>query len=562
LKVGRAHRFDTQPLWADGGKMPTYSHPGVYIEELPGPQPIAAAGTSTAAFAGRTETGTVNEPVMVTSWNDYVGKFGRFIWGAQTPFAVYGFFAQGGSICYVVPAKAAGEQTAKLELEALTLSAASPGTWGNALSIRITNSPPEQPEPSDKAKPVFMIDVLYKVPGTGVASTLSDRLITRYTANNKLEPTTIDGDQYYVLERVSGLTATDLAKEEGSSGPAPVETRINTASLFLRAKVGAGPGTRPDNIIEPKPLSGGYGDSSETPLGISSALEALDTIDGISLLVTADTCMIEDIGKQRDVAKEVLTWCENRPGKDLFAILDMPLGLNVQEANAYKTGGAVGGADGGVALHSSYGAIYYPWIDMLDPATTMNVTVPPSGAMAGTYAGADQAVGPWQTPAGVTYGALNIAAGVERNVTDSEQDLLNPNGVNAIRQMVNYGILAWGGRTLTSDPSLIYISVRRTLTMIEVSVRNGLRWVVFEPNSPKLWGSVTRDVTAFLTTMWQQGALVGTKASDAFWVQCDASNNPPEQQQAGDLIVDIGVALTYPAEFVIIRIRQKTAGSD
>lgn len=538
--------------------MTTYSRPGVYIEELPGTGAIAAASTSTAVFVGRTETGAADTPEMITSWNDYVGKFGRFIWGAQTPFAVYAFFAQGGSICHVVPAKAEGELTASLEVGTLTLTAASPGAWGNALAIQVTNSPPEQPEPSDKTKPVFAIDVLYKVPVPGAALALNDRLIARYADTNALTPRTIGEEKYYVLESFAGLTADHMTKAEGSSDPAPIETRINHRSLFLRAEVAVGAGKRPDNVIEPRALGGGYGDSAETPLGIASAFQALDSIEDISLLVTADTAMIEDVGKQRDVAQEALTLGEDRPHKDLFAILDTPFGLDVQEADAYKTGGAVAGADAGAALHSSCGATYYPWIDMLDPATTMTVPVPPSGAMAGTYANTDQAVGPWQIPAGTTYGALNVATGVERSVTDSDQDLLNPNGINAIRQMVNYGILAWGGRTLTSDPEYKYVSVRRTLTMIEVSVQNGLQWVVFESNTPELWGSVTRDVTAFLTGLWQQGALIGNKASDAFWVLCDASNNPPELQRMGELIIDMGVALTYPAEFIVIRLKLTT----
>lgn len=538
--------------------MPTYKHPGVYIEELPGTRTITAASTSTAVFIGRTETGAADTPEMITSWNDYVGKFGRFVWGAQTPFAVNAFFAQGGSLCYVVPAEAEGELTAKLDIGTLTLSAASPGAWGNALAIQVTNSPPEEPETSDKAKPVFAINVLCKLPVEGTTPTLNDRLIARYAETNDLTPRTIAGEQYYLLESIAGLTANDMAKVEGSSDQAPIEQRINSTSLFVRAEVAAGTGARPDNVIEPKALSDGYGDSAETPLGIASALQSLDSTEGISLLVTAETAMIEDVGKQRDVAQEVLTWCEDRPHKDLFAILDTPFGFDPVEANAYKTGGAVAGAEAGTALHSSYGAIYYPWIDMLDPTTTMNVPVPPSGAMAGTYANTDQAVGPWQVPAGTTYGALNIATGVERSVTDSDQDALNPNGINAIRQMVNYGILAWGGRTLTSDPSLVYVNVRRTLTMIEVSISNGLQWVVFEPSTPTLWANVTQDVTSFLNELWKQGALIGNKASDAFWVLCDASNNPPEQQREGELIVDIGVAPTYPAEFIIIRIRQKT----
>ena len=544
---------------AEEGKMTTYSHPGVYIEELPGPQLITAASTSNTAFVGRTETGTPGEPVLITSWNAYQSTFGSFTWGTQTAFAVYAFFAQGGSIAYVTPAVAEGEQTAKVTMGTLIIAAASAGSWGNELAVQITNSPPTPSAATGTTNPIFALNVLYKIPQSGTTLTLNDQLIAQYAASNSIAPTTIGGERYYVLESYPGLSARDLTKPADSTSPAPIETRINGQSIFVRATVTPGSSaSRPDNTETPEELSGGVGDTSSTPLNISEALQALDTVQDISLLLAPETAMIEDVGKQRDVAQQVLTYCENRPIHDLFAILDTPYGLNVQDAEAYKIGGAVGDAEAGVALHSSYGAIYYPWIEFLNPASSMNIVVPPSGAMAGTYANADQKVGPWQVPAGVTYGALNIATGVTRKITTADQDVLNPNGVNAIRPMINYGILAYGGRTLTSDPSLVYISVRRTLIEIEVSLYYGLQWVVFEPNTPKLWGSVNRDVTEFLTDLWQQGALVGTKASDAFWVQCDESNNPPDVQRKGQLYVDIGVAPTYPAEFVIIRIQQTT----
>jgi len=541
--------------------MTTYSHPGVYIEELPGPQLITAASTSNTAFVGRTETGTPAEPVLITSWNAYQSTFGSFTWGTQTAFAVYAFFAQGGSIAYVMPALAQGEQSAKVTMGSLIISAASAGSWGNELAVQITNSPPT-PSASSTTKPIFALNVLYKIPQSGTTLTLNDQLIAQYAASNSIAPTTIEGERYYVLESYPGLSARDLTKPAGSSVAAPIETRINGQSIFVRATVTPGSSaSRPDNTETPEELSGGVGDTSSTPLNISDALQALDTVQDISLLVAPETAMIEDVGKQRDVAQQILTYCENRPVRDLFAVLDTPYGLNVQDAEAYKTGGAVGDAEAGVALHSSYGAIYYPWIEFLNPASSMNIVVPPSGTMAGSYANADQQVGPWQVAAGVTYGALNIATAVTKKITTTDQDVLNPNGVNAIRPMVNYGILAYGGRTLTTDPSLVYISVRRTLIEIEVSLYNGLQWVVFEPNTPKLWGSVTRDVTEFLTDLWQQGALVGTKASDAFWVQCDESNNPPDVQRKGQLYVDIGVAPSYPAEFVIIRIQQTTVSA-
>ncbi|AXS40505.1 phage tail sheath family protein [Breoghania sp. L-A4] len=531
--------------------MAEYSHPGVYIEELPGASAIAPVSTSNTAFVGRTEQGNANEPVLITSWNAFFQAFGGFSWGAQLPFAVYAFFAQGGSVCTVVSGAAAGETIASADLAPLTVSAATPGDWGNSLSLQICNDPTAQP--SDPATPVFSLTILYRLPEAGATPTLDQRRAQDCAARNEIEPVTIDDVRYYPMEHYPGVTAADLAKDTGQG--ARIEQRINGSSLFVRISVAPGTSaTRPGNGLWP--LSGGTAGSA--PLDLGAALAAFDAVDNISLLVAPDVAMIEDVGAQRASAAQILAYCENRPHRDLFAILDTPFGMTVPDAVAYKTGGAVGGTDAGAALHSSCGAIYYPWIEVFDPVATKCLLVPPSGAMAGTYAATDQAVGPWQSPAGVIHGALNIATGVATAVTDSDQDMLNPNGVNAIRLIANYGILSYGARTLTSDPDYIYVAVRRTLIFIENSLQSGLQWVALDPDSPALRGMVMRDVSAFLTGLWQQGALFGSTAAEAFWVQCDAANNPPEVREEGVLYVDVGVAPTYPAEFVIIRIQQAT----
>src|SRR5262249_41751739 len=161
----------------------------------------------------------------------------------------------------------------------------------------------------------------------------------------------------------------------------------------------------------------------------------------------------------------------------------------------------------------------------------------------------------------ITHGSLGNATGVSSILTDADQDVLNPQGINAIRPFVSYGICAYGGRTLSTYPPPIYISLPRPLIEIEVSLFHRLHWGVFEPNTQKLWGTVTRDVTEFLTEMWQAGALFGATAAQAFQVQCDAANNPPDLQAQGQLYVDIKVCPVFPAEFVVIRIQQATLGS-
>jgi uncharacterized protein len=118
----------------------------------------------------------------------------------------------------------------------------------------------------------------------------------------------------------------------------------------------------------------------------------------------------------------------------------------------------------------------------------------------------------------------------------------------------------WGAHTLSSDPSWNYINVRRLFNMVETSILNGTNWAVFEPNDMTLWGQVRRTINAFLTGLWREGALFGATPDEAFYVKCDAENNPPDSIDLGRLIIEIGIAPVKPAEFVIFRVSQFQGG--
>ena len=113
------------------------------------------------------------------------------------------------------------------------------------------------------------------------------------------------------------------------------------------------------------------------------------------------------------------------------------------------------------------------------------------------------------------------ALGLKYNITRGEQDILNPKGINCIREFPNRGIRVWGARTISSDPSWRYINVRRLFNMVEQSIELGTQWVVFEPNDHRLWKRITRDISAFLLRLWRQGALFGQTPEEAFYVKCD-----------------------------------------
>jgi phage tail sheath protein FI len=177
--------------------------------------------------------------------------------------------------------------------------------------------------------------------------------------------------------------------------------------------------------------------------------------------------------------------------------------------------------------------------------------------MAGIYARSDNERGVHKAPANeVIRGVLEAAT----QITKGEQDTLNPIGVNCIRTFTGRGVRVWGARTLSSDPAWRYVNVRRLFNFVEKSIENGLQWVVFEPNDEALWAKVRRDVTAFLTGVWRDGALFGRTPEEAFFVKCDAELNPADVRDRGQLFIDIGLAPVKPAEFVIFRLSQWAGG--
>jgi uncharacterized protein len=278
------------------------------------------------------------------------------------------------------------------------------------------------------------------------------------------------------------------------------------------------------------------------PADLDAALKALEAIDEIALVAAPG--MIDGSVRARLVAH-----C-NTTG-DRFAILDGP-----------ATGDPANPPAG--VQPSDMAASYFPWIKVFDPANALKdpsgdgqLPVPPSGHIAGVYARVDAQRGVFKSPANEPIlGAL----GVSQPISKTDQDNLNPAGVNCIR-LINGAIMVWGARTLGGDANgeLKYISTRRTLLFLRESIEEGLQWAVFEPNTPALWQRIARNVTAFLTDVWRSGALFGASAREAFFVKCDAETNPPELRNVGQVVAEVGVAIAQPAEFVIFRISQSTA---
>jgi phage tail sheath protein FI len=235
---------------------------------------------------------------------------------------------------------------------------------------------------------------------------------------------------------------------------------------------------------------------------------------------------------------------------DRVAIIDPPPEYNAQQIREWRVDKA--------RYDSKYATLYWPWIKVFDPLAGQGVFIPPSGHMAGIWARNDDTRGVHKAPANeVIRGAIDL----ELLLTKGEHDQLNPQGINCIRAFPGRGIRVWGARTLSSDPAWRYLNVRRLFNYIEESVLEGTQWVVFEPNDMALWERVKRTINGFLVRVWRDGALFGATPAQAFYVKCDGETNPSEVIDAGQLVVEIGIAPVKPAEFVIFRIAQFSGGT-
>ncbi|MCH8988043.1 MAG: phage tail sheath subtilisin-like domain-containing protein [Chloroflexi bacterium] len=280
-----------------------------------------------------------------------------------------------------------------------------------------------------------------------------------------------------------------------------------------------------------------------------TGIKALADIDGVSILAAPG---ISDAS----VHAELVGQCALL--KDRFAVLDSARGsvmgsgqsndIEVQRSN----------------IDSLYGAIYYPWMRIRDPLAPLEPEgrlVPPSGHMIGIYARTDRDRGVHKAPANVPIRGIT---GLEFKLSDREQDILNPKNINVLRDFrdSNRGIRVWGARCTTSDSAWRYIPVRRLFIYVEESLEEGLQWVVFEPNGQMLWARVRRTINGFLKNLWLNGALAGVTEDEAFFVRCGFPTTMSEDDlDNGRLIVLVGIATLKPAEFVIIRISQKTLDS-
>ncbi len=274
----------------------------------------------------------------------------------------------------------------------------------------------------------------------------------------------------------------------------------------------------------------------------NTGLASFEQIEDISIIITPAAAA--HTTTHQAVVAEVQAHC--RKMRYRIGVVDSQQDMAIADVRAFASN-----------FDDSRLALYYPWVVMSDPTGASNeITVPPGGFIAGVYANTDVIRGVHKSPANeIVVGALRFA----QEINQFQQELLNPNGINCLRSFSGRGHRVWGGRTLASDPEWKYVNVRRFFLYLERSIEKSTQWVVFEPNGDLLWRNVRNTIENFLYNEWFNGRLLGSKASEAYFVRCDRSTMTQADLDEGRLVCEIGVAALKPAEFVIFRIGQKTA---
>jgi phage tail sheath protein FI len=250
-------------------------------------------------------------------------------------------------------------------------------------------------------------------------------------------------------------------------------------------------------------------------------------------------CVLDLTGNKDEVLEAqqlVVNHCDDMG--DRFAILDSyPGALNEDVWDQWSK------------IDGRNGALYYPWVKVRSLSHGVKV-VPPCGHIAGVYARTDFYRGVHKAPANeVLEGVLDL----ERHVTDADQDDLNPKRVNCLRSFPGRGIRVWGARTLSGERAWTYINVRRLFLTAARWIDWNMQDVVFEPNNPRLWARIERELGTYFKDQFRAGALKGRTPEEAFYVKCNAETNPPELRELGQVVTEIGLAPTIPFEFVVVR---------
>jgi len=535
-----------------------YFAPGIYIEEVErGSRPIEGVSTSIAGFIGFTEDirggAELFKPMLITNWTQYLeyfskpGSDGFTDFDAYLPFAVSGWFINGGGRCWVAsigthvpgsapppPEESALKITTRAKRPSLMFSIKPEEVENGRILVSVQESEPLPPPEDSEAEPPLNTGEFFSVVVRRGEEELEryDHLSMNPEVNPQVATYAVTALQDSPFVNVLNLAQTGgaLANRPGN-GIYEVSTPpyISSPERFTRDLQGV----RDDR----------------------TGVQGISEIDEITMLACPDLMRAYQLGlldmdQVHGVMEMMISGVENatpNPPNRMVVIDPPPDQVKPQQVAQWLSA---------FNRRSMYAALYYPWIKVANPRNAGRpILVPPCGHMMGVWARTDETRGVFKAPANdIPRGVIGL--GYDTNFR--EQELLNPLGINCIRSFPNRGIRIWGARTLVEPDNTPwrYIPVRRLMSYIEKSIELGTQWVVFEPNDSTLWYRVTRTVSNFLERIWRDGALFGSTPEEAFYVKCDESINTPETIMLGRLYVEVGVSPVRPAEFVVFRIGQ------
>jgi len=520
--------------------MPTY--PGVYIQELPSAvRTITGVSTSITAFIGRALKGPEKEPRLIHNFADYERIFGGLWRYSNMSYAIYQYFQNGGKDALIVRVVQTDASKSTVNVDGTVIEALSPGEWSKNLAITI---PPYQNEEDIPE----IVDAEKNIPPVTDPPTITlfDLVVKERvrTSNGEVEITPLETYHNLSTKRDSPRFVTKVLERESSL------VRVDGENVVL-------PPARPapaTYTVENNGIAGSDGGSLDDPR-IEDGLTSFNKADLFNLLCIPPYDPVTNTTSS-PIYEKALSYLDDE-NKRAIVLIDPPSEWKTAEHPA----GNIGiNSPNFRRLRKKNAAIYFPRIIAEDPLDdNRRREFVPCGVIAGIIARTDSERGVWKSPAGIES-SLSGVFDLTVFLTDEQNGVLNPLGINCLRILPPAGIVVWGARTMRGADQLAdqwkYLSVRRMALYIEESLYRGTQWVVFEPNDEPLWAQIRLNIGAFMQGLFRQGAFQGTSPKEAYLVKCDKETTTQDDINRGIVNIIVGFAPLMPAEFVILKIQQ------
>jgi len=576
--------------------MTNFSVPGVYISQQEYTlNPLQIDTRCLSAFAGISEKGPVDEPILINSFDEYIKTFGGFDTEGVLPLSIYSYFKCGGKECIVTRvAHKESVRCAELDIKcqsgAFKLQALTPGVWGNYICTKIWYEYEKISNAIISISETFDCLCLNSVEDIEVGDVIEFNLNDGHTVCRQIDgineneihlsyPLNImknykDSLNEVAIKKVyySVILSNKDKKNETYLHLSMNKNDERYFASFINKR------SRICKIIENNPSGAVLPVYSEYARGGNDGIADItagdfighyrglndfrgigtfESREDISLISVPDICWLlsqagknqeERLNSYRAVQNALIEQAERFI--DRFAVLDMPDYFDTVEAENYAK-----------KIDSAFAAIYYPYINVIDPLDSIgckSIRIPPSGAICGSIVMTDGEYGIYHAPANCI---IQGSVGLSKKITQGEHSELYDKGINVLKYFPGSGVKIWGAKTLSSNIDWRYISVRRTFSRICSALKKGTQWAVFENNDKNLRKRLVRQVSGFLIDLWMKGYLAGSSAEKGFFVRCDEELNPPEKVDNGILTFEVGIAIVRPTEFFQITITAEKDGA-